>query len=105
MMVGRGLGGTGTVSGTGTVVVPCGHYCGDARQMVTMSSEVWVSHWYSFWLLRWRRNVSCLIFVFHPSRNNPDCSFFQVWALWPFFGGEHCSRLDWCHVSWDYSSF
>src|SRR6266702_404316 len=31
--------------------------------------------------------------VFHSSRNNPDCSFFQVWALWPLFGGECRSRL------------
>ena len=34
-MVGRGLGGTGTVSGAGTVVVPGGRYWGDARQVVT----------------------------------------------------------------------
>ncbi len=32
--------------------------------------------------------------VFHPSRNNLDCSFFQVWALWPLFGEECHSRLD-----------
>ncbi len=49
MMVGRGLGGTGAVSGTETVVVPSGRYWGDARQVVTTSSKVWVPRWYPFW--------------------------------------------------------
>ncbi len=40
MMVGHGLGGAGTVSGTGTVVVPCGHYCGGTVWVVTVSSHV-----------------------------------------------------------------
>ena len=51
MMVGHGLGGTGTVSGTGTVVVSGGRYWGDARQVVTTFFRVWVLRWCSFWFL------------------------------------------------------
>ena len=35
--------------------------------------------------------------VFHPSRNNPDCSFFWVWVLWLFFRGGVTSGLT-CEV-------
>ena len=51
MMVGRGLGGTGTVSGTGTVVVSGGYYWDNTRQMVTTFFRVWVLRWCSFWFL------------------------------------------------------
>ncbi len=60
-MVGRGLGGTGAVSGTGTVVVPCGRYCGGARWVVIMSFGIPVSRWYPFWFLRQRHGVLHLI--------------------------------------------
>ncbi len=49
MMVGHGLGGTGTVSGYGTV--SGGYYWGDARQVVTTFFRVWVLRWCSFWFL------------------------------------------------------
>ena len=65
MMVGCGLGGTGTVSGAGTVVVPCGRYCDGTGWVVTVSSGIQVSHQYPFWF--WGRGVaphvlSCLPF-------------------------------------------
>ncbi len=40
MMVGCGLGGTKTVSGTGAVGVPCGHYCGGAGWVVMVFSRI-----------------------------------------------------------------
>ncbi len=48
MMVGHGLGGTGTVSGAGAMAVLCGRYCGGTGQVVTVSSETQVSHQYPF---------------------------------------------------------
>ncbi len=76
MMVGRGLGGTGTVSGTGTVVVPGRRYWGDARQVVTTFFRVWVLRWCSFWFLKIEAWCLAPYLIFHLFRNNPDCSFF-----------------------------
>src|SRR6266702_1207008 len=97
MMVGRGLSGTGTVSGAGTggchvgvtVVAPGGWL----QCLLGCSCDAGV-----LFISLGEGTVPCVLSCLPSFWNNPDCSFFWVWVLQSFSGRECHSESNWCYV-------